>query len=889
MPHETESAAIRTLLTDRGRLFASAELKPAPPRELAGLYDAWFANRIAESLETPVPFAVVAVGGYGRGELCPFSDLDVLIVHDDQVAEDAAAPWAHALFHPLWDAGIALGHGVRSIEDCAQFAQEDVKVAASLMDARLVAGDAARFDALRTRLRPLYADKTLRAAFLDALTERVHRFEDDQALREPDLKNGPGGLRDLGFLSWIVRQGREPFDVLFPPPFFSPDEAGRLGEAQNLIWRTRFFLHELSRRKNDLLYRDLMPGIAVRMGYGEALDGPDRLLGELHRALGLVRSEIRSVFAETAARRGGAVQLAAGSTVAQGGVVSFAPDFWAGGVERSAAKSPKKTVLASLELCTRVAETGLGPSREASRALRIAARAVPAALGPRSGAVRERFLRLARLRRADLALRLTAETGLLDGFVPEFSRVRGQARFNSMHVHPVDEHTLRVVDALCGLSGVETPKPGSPAAFFGLVRDKAALVWAGLFHDLGKPDPEHERVGAELLRRRLGELGESAETVDEAAWLVEKHLFMVQTALHRDLSDESILAAFAGEVGTVDRLIALYLLTFADSRATNAEAFDARRAGQFAECFFKSKKLLESGDLSEAARAARLLGRRERARARVREGAAALPGDKGLDAELVDAFLAAAQPRYFRAVPAVQAPADVRLFAALGEAVRERDRRLGPSSDKAALVMAHAPLGKAKDSAHRLRFAVHSAANPLAPLSGVLTLHGFNIFAADCFHFKTGEHLAHFLVSAPRDPLYAAETFARVESAAKYALWGKLDVALRVREKRSAPAPRPATEVHIDDEASDFYTLITVKSVDRPGLLYDILSALAALGPVVYAVKAATLGDLAHDVFSVRDALGRKLGPDTADIAAELARRVDHPEESGGFEPTGAA
>ncbi|AMK10323.1 [protein-PII] uridylyltransferase [Pseudodesulfovibrio indicus] len=816
--------------------------------EYTHLVDHYFEDRVREAGVQRFGFALVAVGGYGRGRLCPGSDIDVLLLFRSRIPSGADA-FIKALLYPLWDLGLDLGHGVRTITDCVSLARKDFQVLASLMDGRPLAGDADVFE----HFRATFESKVLRksgATFAESLREhnetRLVQYGDATGMLEPELKNGLGGLRDGQQVAWLSRvlatMGRD--------PVFLPEELSRLRDDQAFLNRVRTALHLSAGRKTDRLFFDLQPPTARLMGFVPRTDSPeDRglavefFLSRLHQAMTRIKAMREALFQEGfPVKNGRALPTPSYRNVEAGPAGLF--------FRSQSAVTPDNVLGAFLES----ARSGLPLTWGARRIVRSNPGRFAGGLVDRSETLSilvEIFLAPF----CGVACEGLVETRLLPAIFPEFGDVEHLIQFNDYHVHPVGRHTLATVALLSSFIRGDGEWTGEMASG---IKDPVRLILAGFFHDLGKGQPHHSRTGAEIAREVLARYGRKPELIGDVAFLVEHHLLMPKAATRHDLSDERVPSDVAGVAGTRDRLDMLYLLSVADSMATGPRAWNSWTRSLLGELYFKARKLLQHGPLAEPDAARKLADTRQAVL-----DAARVDGS-GLDPDFAEAGMRAMPTRAFFALSPEAIGTHLRLVKRLWDAVAE-DRMRKPSSigGKGVNLIEAAP-GKAENT-FELTIAAVDQPYLFATLAGAISLHGLNILAADIFTWKDGTVVDVFTVAEPPENLFAEEVWARISRSVHYALTGKLDLAARLEERRLSPltkgrsAPKLRPLVTVDTGSSDFHTIVEVAATDRTGFLFDMARTLAEHSLSIHLAKITTIKGRAADVFHVRTQDGQRL------------------------------
>lgn len=807
--------------------------------------DNYFRRSLQESRAGPHlfrqkhPFALVALGGYGRHELCVHSDLDIMILFGERIPPEARE-LSREVFLPLWDLGLDLGSGIRTLKDCLDLAQRDPEMLTAFLGARFLCGDSPLFLSLADSLHEtLTADR--RAAFGRWLSEqaaaRMERFGDASHQLEPNLKEGIGGLRDYHQILWLASvlfRLRAPRDLEYLG-VLSHHEFQGLCEDLDFIWGARNHLHHMCGRKNDRLTFAHQETIASRLGYrdGSGELAVERFMGRLHNAMAGVKSLHRSFLTtHLPAVRGRkrlpqARPLTPGLHLHQQQVGFDAP---------TGILADPLVLMRAFVAC---AESGWRLSMESRRLVREFLHLVD----DRYRICREAsrgFLKILRGPWAFEALEQMYETGFLEAYVPEFSRIRDRVQFDAYHLYPVGRHALQ---SLRHLKRLKDHPEVLLTTIFADLTNPTTLLLAALFHDIGKSGPEHARRGVGLTGNILKRLGYPEKERRDVLFLVRHHLLLARTATRRDLQDEKAVVQCARTVGNPERLKMLYLLTWADAMATGPRAWNAWIATLVQELFFKLLHMLERGELAT----------RDAAR-RVRETRAAvlsLLGSASGGEEDAKAVFDVLPPRYL-------------LNTRPGEIVRHLTlaRRLGKHSLTPFVLQSRE---QPAEGCYELTFIARDRRGLFSDLAGVLALHSLNVLAAQIYTWRDGTAVDIFQVTRPLDPLAPQRIWYRVHQDLVRVFQGTLPLQARLAEKAgpcilpTSPRPRLSPSVRVDNHSSDFFTLIEILADDHVGRLYGITHTLTRLGLDIHIAKIATHGDQIADVFYVRDAFGQKV------------------------------
>ena len=794
---------------------------------------------------------LVAVGGYGRRELCPASDVDLLLLHDGlDMAE--LERLVRAVVYPLWDAGLTVGYAVRSRREAAAAVADELEDATAALDARSVVGDPGPAAQLRTevarrvRRRPerflsrLAAADEARHAAAAAATEAV----------EPDLKLGTGGLRDLQSLRWLGAAvvGLPGLDGLVPAGFLAAGDLARIRAAAGRLLAVRVVLHLAAADRagrpdaptrtpvrGDVLRLDLQEAVAARLGLvdrsahelaphvllrGLALDA--RVVAHAHaRAWALARADL----ARGARRRTRPVERTVADLELADGAVRLPAD-----ADVEAPDLPGR-------LLDALVATGAVLDRRTAARLRARAAAGPvpwdlAADGGR--AVRRGLWRGAA---ALPALAELDDAGVLTAVLPEWEPVRGRTQRNPYHRSTVDRHGWHTATGLADLVRTE------PWAAEALERvgDRDALILAALLHDVGKGYGEpHAETGAGPAAALAARLGAGPATVETVVRLVRLHLLLPDTARRRDIADPAVAAEVARAAGDPRTLAALHLLAAADGRATGPAAWSDWTAALVGTLVRRVAAVLDA-DAPDA------LG--DDAAATAREAQRLAP-DLGVDPGAVRAHLAQLPARYAAAV----APRAVVRHALLAAAPPDPGTfltRVTPGAD---------------DGVDELDVVATDAPGRFARVAGVLALHGGSVLAADAFARTDGLLVDTFRVQRPDGA--TGSWWARVEGDLADAAEGRLAVRARVARKARAEAdrvarlPEVATEVAFAPDPGGDATLLEVRTLDRLGVLHAITDAIAELRLDVVVARVQTLGHEVVDAFTLRTPDGAALDDD---------------------------
>jgi len=795
--------------------------------------------------------AVVATGGYGRGTLAPGSDVDLLfLLPYKKTAWNESV--VEAMLYVLWDLRLKVGHATRSVEECLREGTADMTIRTSLLEARFLLGDRSLYDDLVARFdREIVASSA--AEFVDAkLKERDARVAKAGASRylvEPNVKDGKGGLRDLNTLFWIAKyvyRVREP-EELVKAGLFTPEEFKLFARCEEFLWRVRCHLHFVTGRTEERLTFDLQRVIAERIGFTGrgGLSGVERFMKAYFRIAKDVGDLTAIVCAELEARqtkkrpvldrmlgrfrrrRGGALENDAffidNNRINLRGEDAFERDpanlirlFWLAD-RHNLPIHPDATRLATRSLSL------IGPTlRNDPEANRL-------------------FVDILTSRNApEVVLRLMNEAGVLGRFIPDFGRIVAMMQFNMYHHYTVDEHLIRSIGVLTEIeSGAGSADHPLATQIAGTIHNRRALYVAVFLHDIAKGRPEdHSTAGAAIARKLGPRFGLTGSETDTVAWLVEHHLLASNTAQSRDLSDPATIKGFADTVQTMERLKLLHILTIADIKAVGPGVWNGWK-GQLLRNLYLETEVMLGGGAADLARTDRIRLAQEQLRA-------ALPD---WSPEEFDAYMARHAPAY---------------WLKTDEARRVKQAQFVRAADRGGRTVATA---YETDSFRGVtEFTILSPDHPrlLAIVTGACAAAGGNIVDAQIFTTTDGMALDTIVLSRAfdrdEDELRRAE---RVAVSIERALKGEVRIADLVAGRRPARERartfQLAPEVSIDNSLSSRQTVIEVSGLDRPGLLYDLTTALGKLNLNIASAHIVTFGEKAVDVFYVTDLTGTKV------------------------------
>ncbi|HEY3132474.1 MAG TPA: [protein-PII] uridylyltransferase [Acidobacteriota bacterium] len=819
--------------------------------------------------------AVAALGGYGRRELAPYSDIDVLFLYSRRQPR-AFRPVAEQILYLLWDIGLTVGHSFRSVRDCIAMAQQDLHSRNAMGEARLLAGSEETFRQFEIEMEQnIFSPKREREAFLKAMTleieERYIRFGASVCVQEPNIKESAGGLRDLHSVLWIGRAlfGCHNLDELADRGLVSASESEAALAAYGFLARIRNEAHFATGRKTDLLTLELQPLIASNLGYQRkrTFFASELFMREYYKRAHHLHQFCRSFLQRTLetrspntrfTRKPRAKQTEYGFEAKQG-------KLYAGTGLDDLPNSPTRL----LQAFSVAQKEGLDLSETLKHSIRSHLFRANRNFREAPEASRVFLEILQRPGRVAATLRQMHELGFLGKFLPEFARITFLVQHDHYHQYTIDEHTLRAIEVLDRIAMGHDPKLARFGKVFGELTERTSLYLGLLLHDCGKGHgSDHASKAARLAQRLCQRLGLDEHTTSQTLFLVRHHLLMSRLSQRRDLSEASLIENFVATVATLEQLDMLLLLTYADASSVGPHGWNHWKGELLWELYSHARcRLTGSKPVRWDPHRTDLL-KQQIVRQLLPEF---LPND-------VEGRFAMRKTQWWTNIFAELLPAEVeRHFAMLPERYLRateqeqivRHLRLIKGVETQPLVTDWKNMSSGHCS--RLIVCTRDSAGLFARLAGTLTAHGINILSADLYTredgividtFKVCEVGVHQSVPEERWPVIAESL--------KGAIEGNYDVPAAVekwlarstrRIKRQSGRRPIRPSVYFDSEASATSTVIEVRAEDEPGLAYKIAHTLASLGLNITFAKIATEKSHALDIFYATHASGRKLVP----------------------------
>ncbi len=788
--------------------------------------------------------AVVAVGGYGRGELAPFSDIDLLFLfpwkqtaHGEQIVE--------YMLYVLWDLGLKVGHSTRSIDDCMRLAKRDLTIRTALLEARYLYGEQSLF----LEMRKAFGDQVISGAAMDFVTgklaERDARHDkmgDSRYYVEPNIKDGKGGLRDLQTLYWIAKFAYQVDSVadLVHRDVLNKAEARNFSKDQNFLWSVRFHLHYISGRAEERLTFDVQTMIAERMGYAEraSASGVERFMkhyyivakdvGDLTRIFcAAIEAENMSKPIIRLPRLRRSLDLMGFQTDRDRLTVADEDQF---------ATDP----IAMIRLFYVAHNEGLDIHPHALRLVTQNLKRIDKNLRADPEANRMFVEMATSIDTPEMVLTRMNEAGVFGKFLRDFGRVVGQTQHDMYHVYTVDEHTIQAIGLLAKIERGEL-RDDHPVAseVIHKISSRRALYMSVLFHDIAKGrGGDHSVLGARVAKRVCPRLGLDAEESETVEWLVNEHLLMSDVAQKRDLNDAKTIHDFVGVVQSPERLRLLLCLTVVDMRATGPNVWNNWKAQLLRELYHAAGDLMSGGQLTNA-RADRV----EAAKNGLREALGDWPATD------IDAHLERGYAGYWLTF-------DTDTLSHHARLMREAENEEQPLTIRARVRM----------DIDVTELTIYTQDHPglFSRVAGAISAVDANIVDAKAFTTPSGMALETFwLQDNNGSALSASGTLAKLTVQIERALAGQM--------KRSEPHTQHTfiperikifkvpPRVIVNNQASATHTVIEINGRDRPGFLYLVTGALFTLSLQISSAKISTFGERAVDVFYVKDGFGMKI------------------------------
>ncbi len=805
---------------------------------------AWkFATEIQFPSHNPTEaekLSIISVGGYGRREMAPFSDVDLLFLTPYKMT-----PWSEnvieTVLYLLWDLKLKVGHSSRSIKDCLRLGSDDYTIRTAMLEHRFVCGDINLASQLNEKLWKNLFSGTAKDFISAKLIERENRHEKhgQRYMVEPNVKEGKGGLRDLQSLYWIAKYVYQTQNIsdLVDLNVFRSDEYLQFEQAEEFLWAVRCQMHHLADRAIEQLSFDLQVEVASAMGYHDSRD---------QRAVEIFMQD----YFKHATRVGDLTRIFLTSLEAVHAkdepllerIFKRKPKIDNNYIvihNRLAIKSEKEFLtnpINLLKLFSEALRTGLLIHPNAMRLVSANLAMVNNEFRASTEAQQIFLELLLKHGNPERALRRMNELGFLAKFIPEFEPIVAMMQFNMYHSYTVDEHTIQCLKTLAQIEKGELVEELPIAS--SILKDgvnRKVIYIALLLHDIGKGrSADHSILGAKIAKQVSPRLGLNKQETETVEWLVRYHLLMSDMAQKRDISDPRTVRDFAKAVQSVKRLNLLTVLTVCDVRSVGPDTWNNWKATLIRQLYAETKAILEQG-----AEALNRENRMTEAKKALREKLSEWD-NKDIKIETGRHY-----PPYWQGFQVDAQFAFAKLLRNLG--ADEIKIELTPDTDR---------------DATRICFALSDHPGIFSRLAGALALVGANVVDARSYTSKDGFATAAFWIQDGDGSPYNQARFSRLRRMIEKTLSGEVITREAIKErdkfKKREKAFKVPTSITFDNEGSEIYTIIEVDTRDRPGLLFDLTRTLANMNVYIASAVIATYGEQVVDSFYVKDMFGLK-------------------------------
>ncbi len=783
---------------------------------------------------------LVATGGYGRGELAPYSDIDLLFLIPYK-----ATPWAENvaeyMLYVLWDLGLKVGHATRTPDECVRLAKEDLTIRTSLLEARYIWGEQKLFKLAATRFVKRVVKGTGQEFIAQKLEERDIRHKkmgDSRYVVEPNIKDGKGGLRDLQTMWWIARYlyGVSRSQVV-EDDILTSSENRQFGKAESFLWTVRVALHFLADRADERLTFDMQKRLSEALRYQDRAgsSGVERFMKHYFLVAKQVGDLTRIFCAVLEARQ----QITFFSRLKR---TKKLQGFGVEGErltvldEKDFERDP--TLMVRIFAVADQNDLDIHPStlrliKQNLKRMTLTVRRSPEA--------NKHFLDvLTSPKNGEVNLRRMNEAGVFGKFLPDFGRVVAQMQYDMYHHYTVDEHTIRAVGLVAKIEAgeLEDDHPLSTKVIQQIL-SRNVLYVAVLLHDIAKGrGGDHSLLGAEIAERVCPRLGLSAAETETVAWLVRWHLLMSNTAFKRDLADPKTIQDFCDIVKSPERLRLLVVLTVVDIRAVGPGIWNGWKGQLLRELYYAAEEVLRAGHVT--------IGRNERVKRK-----------KERLSEALDDWSASAVKKHLSRMGDAY-------WIAEDEMTLVQNAHLMRRTDKTGDLIGVATRVEQWQAMTNIALYMQDHPGLITRIVGALGVAGASILGAKIHTSKDGMAMDNFIVQDMEGSAFdSRRQLDRLEETILKTLEGSVRPKERLGKKRMFGTKDEAFKIEpvvlIDNKASSRSTVIEVNAKDRPGLLYDLTYALYGLKLSIVSAHVATYGERAVDVFYLTDLMGDKV------------------------------
>jgi [protein-PII] uridylyltransferase len=783
--------------------------------------------------------ALLAMGSYGRRELCLGSDVDLMVVHRGPLSSKGKEVILHGLY-PLWDANLEVGYSIMTIQECIRLAMDDFSALTSLMDARFLLGSKPFYGQFQVafRSRVQREKKSLLNQFLINRQKREDKYASQGCFVEPNIKEGLGGLRDLHFMVWMARTyfKSETLSQIKRLSTFSHFGTHKLSYSKSFLLKVRNHLHLLNDgRKVDVLLLPFQKKIAYSLRYENRPHetGTERFMRSLYLHLNRIRYGSEEFYTKA---------LDIIDPRPEEHALPHLPQelhFRNGNIEVKTEGLLHQNPLLILRAFNEANQKGffLGSGLIWATGNIIASKGKELHLDPEA---KRLFLQIILNPRNTKVLRLALDIGLISLFIPEFKKIRNLAQFSYYHHETVDIHSVKTLEVIHEIStGAFDDRWALFREVYQELENPDVLFIAGLLHDIGKKcRGNHAEEGAGLIPRILTRLNIAGESIRVVSFLVKHHLLLVRISQKRDLNDEKTSVQAAQTIQSIEALNLLFLLTIADSFATGPIAHSDWKIILIIELFFKVRRILKGGTLASPDATKRLSQKRKLLSKRL---------ERDFQKEAVSNLMDQVSSRYLLNTPAQDMIHHFQLALNMG-----REKRVWRLQK-----LKFAPVT-------RVISCTYDRAGLFSKIVGVFALNNIKVLSANIFPLKNGLVFDVYEVTNPLDPLREENVWKKIQNDALEAIENRMPLGdLITRKERKVfslgeyPVYRPK-KIDIDNDASDFFTILEVSSADRIGLLYELAEEVFSLGLDIRYAKVNSDKERMSGVFYVIDSGGQK-------------------------------
>ncbi len=843
----------------RNRIYAGMDMA----RARTGLTDS-FIRKAADNGKIPAGISVAALGGYGRGDMCPFSDIDLLLLYKPGL-EEIAEQVAVKIFYPIWDLKLDLGHSVRTVEQCADLCASDFVTMTSLFDCRFLFGDTEQYQALRKilteELMPSCSARFIESKLTEA-EERRKKFGSSVWMLEPNVKEAEGAIRDINTMLWIsqAKYKIKTFEELLGKGIMTEKEFRITMKCMSFLLLLRSDLHYFAGKKQDRLSFDIQSEVAKFFGHRDSsTKAVERFMRIYYLRAGFVSEQFDKVVEKVSegswrpAQKSKTRHLGNGFTIS-GGALSVTG-------KNVLTENPANLVRA-FEYADRY---GVEISRYMRRLIRDQVPLIDEKTrnNPKFNRIFIGILKNGK--NVYKTLSLMNRLRFLAHYIPEFGRIVCMMQQNAYHLYTVDVHSLFLVREVENLFKYkyerEFPLLTKVAE---TVVSRDILYLACLFHDMGKATQgDHEREGRKLTKKIIGRLGLARRDAEVLEFLVGNHQLMSDFSQRQDINDSELVSKFTRAVGDEERLSLLYMITFADLRSVGPGVWNNWKGVLLSKVYFSSLRIFESGSIDQTRSAAVRKDMVCREIARISEGK--ITGEEA--AAMIETM---PESYVFN-----HSPATMKRHLTLMKSSRGRN------------VMD--VLHHEEEDCDEVTFWGKDRKSLFCTLCGVMSANGLNILGARAEKSSGGKVLDVLYVNKlGKSAADSPELWRKLEEDTEKALSGEIDLKA-VLKKRTEFAfygktvPRNVPKISFDNVSSDKSTIVEILADDKPGLLYGVTNAMAETGLSINHAKVSTRAEQVFDVFYVTGRGGRKVkNPDTLEKVKEAILEAVNPKSAEG-------